>query len=85
MTNCVRHSGADVVNVECINKGTMILLRVTDNGRGTAAQILDQAGGGLLGLRERLTMVGGGFSIQDAAQGGIVLTASVPVAGKENQ
>ncbi|WP_298232699.1 histidine kinase [uncultured Azohydromonas sp.] len=85
LTNCVRHSGADVVNVECLNKGTMILLRVTDNGRGTAAQILDQAGGGLLGLRERLTMVGGSFSIQDAAQGGVALTAYVPIAGKENQ
>lgn len=83
LTNWVRHSGADWVSVECQNEGAVIRLRVTDNGRGRARQLLDQAGGGLLGLRERLTMVGGSFSIEDAKHGGIVLTAYVPVAQKE--
>jgi two-component system sensor histidine kinase UhpB len=85
LTNWVRHSGANSVNVECLDQGAVIRLRVADNGRGSARQLLDQAGGGLLGLRERLTMLSGSFSIEDAPQGGIVLTAHVPVAKKETQ
>ncbi|WP_066336618.1 sensor histidine kinase [Azohydromonas lata] len=85
LTNWVRHSGADTVNVECLDQGSVIRLRVADNGRGTARQLLDQAGGGLLGLRERLTMLGGSFAIEDVPNGGIVLTAYVPVVEKEMQ
>lgn len=85
LTNCVRHSGADWLSVECVGEGGRIWLRVADNGRGNAQLLHDQAGGGLLGLRERLTMVGGSLSIEDGGAGGVVLAACVPIADRELQ
>lgn len=78
LTNCVRHSEAELVTVECCHDGQWARLRVSDNGRGNARLLRERAGGGLLGLRERLTMVGGNLSIEDSAGGGVTLTASVP-------
>ncbi len=83
LTNCVRHSGASLVTVECVRDCGWIRLTVADNGRGTAQLLHDRAGGGLLGLRERLAMAGGSLSITDGVTGGVVLTARVPAASEE--
>lgn len=83
LTNCVRHSDASLVTVICVQEGRWIRLSVADNGRGTAQRLHDQAGGGLLGLRERLAMAGGSLSIEDGTTGGVVLTARVPTVPME--
>ncbi len=95
LTNCVRHSGAKHIEV---NVGVMararvdeqgdqlvrcISLTVMDNGAGQALALQRQPGGGLLGLRERLAMVGGQLQISDRAGGGVVLSATLPVQDKE--
>lgn len=83
LTNCVRHSGATTISVECVSDGNWVRLQIADNGRGRAQHLQAQAGTGLLGLRERLTMAGGSLAIEDGSGGGVVLTARVPVTEEE--
>ena len=95
LTNCVRHSGAQHIEVtvgvlapehstapgdEPVRR---IGLTVSDNGTGHAQVLQRQPGGGLLGLRERLAMVGGQLHISDRPGGGVVLSATLPVQDKE--
>ncbi|PUE14477.1 hypothetical protein B9Z48_13225 [Limnohabitans sp. WS1] len=95
LTNCVRHSGAQHIEVtvgvltpehstapgdEPVRR---IGLTVSDNGTGQAQVLQRQPGGGLLGLRERLAMVGGHLHISDRPGGGVVLSATLPVQDKE--
>jgi two-component system sensor histidine kinase UhpB len=99
LTNCVRHSGATHIEVSVgmlggerlaergdepvVDPVVRIGLTVSDNGTGQAQVLLRQPGGGLLGLRERLAMVGGHLQISDRAGGGVVLSAALPVQAKE--
>lgn len=95
LTNCVRHSGAQHIEVtvgvlapehstapgdEPVRR---IGLTVSDKGTGHAQVLQRQPGGGLLGLRERLAMVGGQLHISDRPGGGVVLSATLPVQDKE--
>ena len=80
LTNCVRHSGAQEVTVDCTVQEAQIQLTIADNGSGQAAFLQRQAGGGLLGLRERLAMVGGHLQISDRAGEGVVLCATLPIS-----
>ena len=95
LTNCVRHSGAKHIEVSVgvlagerpaergdepvVDPVVRIGLTVSDNGTGQAQVLQRQPGGGLLGLRERLAMVGGHLHISDRPGGGVVLTATLPV------
>lgn len=83
LTNAVRHSGATRIGVQVLVQDRCIRLQISDNGSGQAQHLLRQAGGGLLGLRERLAMVGGQLQISDRAGGGVELRATVPVQDKE--
>lgn len=79
LTNCVRHSAADRIDVDCHGKGEHMVLTVSDNGRGKALALQQKPGNGLLGLQARLAMVGGELSFTDRPGGGVVLTATLPV------
>lgn len=94
LTNCVRHSGAKhmevtvgVLTSDKLEPGEPqmghIGVTVSDNGTGQAQVLQRQPGSGLLGLRERLAMVGGQLTISDRAGGGVVLSATLPVQAKE--
>lgn len=95
LTNCVRHSGAQHLEVTVgvlepehstapgDEPVVRIGLTVSDNGTGQAQVLQRQPGGGLLGLRERLAMVGGQLHISDRPGGGVVLSATLPVQDKE--
>ena len=79
LTNCVRHSAADRIDVDCCCEDENIVLTVSDNGRGQALVLQQRPGNGLLGLKARLAMVGGELSFTDRPGGGVVLTATLPV------
>ena len=83
LTNAVRHSGATRIGVQVGVHDGHLRLSISDNGSGQAQDLLRQAGGGLLGLRERLAMVGGQLQISDRAGGGVVLSATVPAPQQE--
>jgi two-component system sensor histidine kinase UhpB len=83
LTNAVRHSGADHIDVRAAVQGSQIELTVSDNGGGRAEALSTRVSGGLLGLRERVTMAGGQFKISDRTGGGVVIHASLPFTNME--
>lgn len=83
LTNCVRHSQAQRIQIACSVQGSAIELVVADDGCGRAAEVLQRAGNGLLGLRERLRQVGGQLQLHDQAAGGLVLSAHIPLSMKD--
>lgn len=63
LTNVGRHSGASRVEVELGQTVHELVLRVSDNGRGIRQWEIGQDSLGLLGVRERVTQIGGRISI----------------------
>ena len=67
LTNTIRHAQAQQVWVELSSDGNVLKTRVTDDGCGFDMQDVlgSNAGGiGLLGIRERIELIGGTFKIQ---------------------
>jgi len=84
LTNIVRHSKAtDVdVNIVCDNKWTS--LSVSDNGIGFNTNNADNGKTlGIVGMRERATIIGGNLEIETAPGKGTKILVSVPV--KQNK
>lgn len=80
LTNAVRHGGPEVttkVSVEYGEEGVDVT--VSDDGRGAAADSQDNGGHGLIGMRERIAVLGGDFEAGPRAGGGYLVHASIPV------
>lgn len=82
LTNVARHAEATHVRVVLRFEASNLELSVYDNGKGfetTAAAFHNrQAGIGLLGMRERLALLGGVLAIKSVTGQGTCLTATVP-------
>ncbi|WP_298576887.1 cache domain-containing protein [uncultured Luteimonas sp.] len=82
LTNVARHAGATRVEVEVEvedgDRGPLLVLRVSDDGRGFDAA--HPAGLGLVTMRERATQLGGSVTIASRAGGGTVVRAVLPLA-----
>jgi two-component system sensor histidine kinase UhpB len=79
LTNVARHSGATEVEVilSCDSEG--VLLTVRDNGRGvTESELTDFGSLGLLGMRERASLLGGEVSISGKPGEGTEVVARIP-------
>ncbi|HEX5337881.1 MAG TPA: PAS domain S-box protein [Gallionella sp.] len=82
LTNVMRHSGADLVEISLTleHDGAAYLLKITDNGKGfDPDQPRKQKSLGLVGMQERVIMLGGTFAIFSALQQGTVLQVTIPV------
>lgn len=82
MTNVSRHSGAQHVEIE-VERNTeqdtdMLVVRVSDNGRGTNPSS-KTAGLGLVGMRERVEMLGGELQVIASPGTGFSVLARIPV------
>jgi len=81
LTNVARHSGAKRVNVLLRVEEGALLLSVEDDGRGFDPKRLDESKGlGVIGMRERASLVGGTLSIGPGAGGGIRIELRIPLA-----
>lgn len=85
LTNAVKHSGSTRGTVELAVRGDFLHLCVRDQGGGfDVDDALTPAPGrrrlGLLGMRERLGLIGGRLTIQSTPEGS-ALTAEVPMGG----
>jgi len=76
MQNVVRHASADRVNLDLRAEGKTLRLAVHDDGVGCHPD--DPQGLGLRGIRERVELSGGAFSIRQAAGGGTIVAVEVP-------
>lgn len=83
LTNARRHAPGSRVNVELNYLGDRLAVRVTDDGASAPVTSIDdrtgKPGHGLVGMRERATMLGGRFSAGPRAEGGFAVRAELPV------
>lgn len=89
LTNVVRHAEATRVAVSLVVEGDQCVLSIADNGRGArdaaAAEGHGEKSFGLLGIRERVHILGGAVSIETAHERGFTLTARVPLAAIQQE
>jgi len=83
LNNVAIHAQASEVKVEIKKLPHNIYLTIKDDGKSFDVERISLAKGngrlGLLGMRERLEMVGGKFSIKSAPGRGTTVTARIPV------
>jgi PAS domain S-box-containing protein len=81
LTNAARHSGASRIDVRVFVAAAALTLDVSDNGVGMPAGRPESSGSlGLLGMRERMRMVGGTLDIAAPKSGGTTISAKIPLA-----
>ena len=83
MTNIARHARAEKISVVLEAETSEVRLIVEDDGIGfiktdTAVPVPATSGFGLLGIRERLALVGGSLSIESAFDHGTALFCRIP-------
>jgi two-component system, NarL family, sensor histidine kinase UhpB len=81
LTNSYKHAGASSIEIG-LSRAQDVVLTVVDDGRG-----VDMAqrgpGFGLSGMRERVEMMGGAFSVESSPGGGFSIQARLPATGRE--
>jgi signal transduction histidine kinase len=81
LSNMVKHSRAKQAQVELCNANNEIRLQIVDAGPGFDVALSNtDVGIGLVGMRERLRLVGGRLSVQSAPTRGTEILAEVPVS-----
>ena len=84
LTNILKHAMADEVKVRMQYKKGEISISVSDNGRGMDHS--DEASGlGLLGIKERLALLGGSLAIHSRKGQGAKLVVTVPWASPKSE
>ena len=84
LTNVARHAEAKRAEVVLQKQRDRLVLRIRDDGRGFDQGDPALSGSlGLLGMRERATMLGGGLSISSALGKGTSVTAWIPLPSPE--
>jgi signal transduction histidine kinase len=83
LTNVLRHAHAERACVELGFDDDALVVRVTDDGRGTGEGSSVGGGQGLVGMRERVAMVGGQLRIGPGSDGGFVVDARLPLLDLE--
>jgi signal transduction histidine kinase len=80
LTNVVKHAGAERVSIVIAQRGDGIRVVVEDDGRGFVAEDVRQDALGVVGMRERVALVGGTLDVESARGAGTTLAAFVPLA-----
>lgn len=75
LNNVVKHAGSDRADVVVTDGHNLLTVRLRDFGRGGADT---RDGSGLLGLRDRVTALGGTFVVESVEGEGTWLTAELP-------
>lgn len=79
LTNVMRHAEATEVDVQLKQEDGVIRLLIADNGRGITPEELASARSlGLLGMRERASLLSGDFQIGSREEGGTLVSVSIP-------
>ena len=83
LTNVARHAQASRVEVSIQKLPGCICMKIKDDGKSFQVQRVLQAKGnkhlGLLGMRERLEMIGGNFGVESAPGKGTIVQAQIPL------
>ena len=81
LSNVVKHSEASSAQVELGASRNNVSLRISDTGKGFNPAVKDPGSGiGLVGMRERLRLVGGKLSIVSEPMRGTEVLAEIPLS-----
>lgn len=87
LSNVAKHSKAKNVIIQMHKEARCILLTIADDGKSFDARRLHHANAdrrlGLLGMRERIEMVGGWFEIEGKPGEGTTVRARIPLVGRK--
>ena len=80
LTNVARHAQASRVDIALTREDDNLVLKIKDNGKGiTEYDIAGSGSFGLIGMRERAQIVGGGLSITGTPGHGTLVTVTIPL------
>jgi two-component system sensor histidine kinase UhpB len=80
VTNVIRHADAASIGITLRASGDRLTLSVRDDGRGLRAASLES--GGVRGMRERASLVGGTLQVTSAPRAGTEVCLTIPLAGE---
>ena len=76
LSNAVRHSRANQVNISAKMQGDRLIVHVVDNGTGLSKQI--EAGYGLRNMRDRARLLGGELEVSSLNGKGTTVRLDIP-------
>lgn len=80
LTNIARHSEATEINVILEQKNGWLSMNIHDNGIGISENDLNKPKTlGIIGMHERVLLLGGSISISNSAKGGAVVSLKLPI------
>jgi signal transduction histidine kinase len=80
LTNTLKHADATEATINMNYQNNMLLLDITDNGRGTVNDSKTVSGGkGLIGMRERVNLLKGDFWAGNGPNGGYLVKVKLPL------
>jgi len=79
LTNVAKHAEAEHVSVVVTRRDGSVTVVVEDDGRGFGATGDDSAGLGLVGMKERVGLLGGRLAIESTEGSGTTIVAEVPL------
>lgn len=80
LSNSLRHSGAEKVEVNLVNSEEEIVIRVADNGIGFDPGLAREGGMGLANMRTRVLGLGGDLTIDSRPGQGTTVELRIPVS-----
>ncbi len=85
VSNAIRHGGVRHVDIRLEVDGSRARLTIQDDGRGFPADVDRRlrGGGGLAGIRERVTSLGGSVDFQNVNGGGAQVRVTIPIRGMQ--
>lgn len=78
INNVLKHARAKSLEVVAESRPDWMDIRIVDDGVGIGKRA-PRDGFGLMGMRERIMQLGGGFEVESAAEAGTRITVSLPV------
>ncbi len=84
LTNIARHAHAHCVSITLRYQPQNLYLTIHDDGQGYNTRE-QQAGAGILGMRERATALGGTFTLSSQIQSGTTVQATLPLPDVRSQ
>jgi len=79
MTNVVKHAAAGHVSITIVRKDGAVVAVIEDDGRGFDPAAARADGLGIIGIRERVALVGGRVTVEATPGAGTTLAVEVPV------
>jgi signal transduction histidine kinase len=79
LTNTLRHAGASRAEVTIRADGGLLDVAIVDDGHGGSAATGGGSGHGIIGMRERATMLGGTLDAGPTPEGGFRVHARLPL------